>query len=86
MNDYLETIFRGLMEALFRYLPECTAENHEKPQPGQPMSQPRYEPRASRIRVKTVTATRIRSVVVEYIVGMHIDLLVYFNAILNLLR
>jgi hypothetical protein len=80
MNDDLETIFRGLVEALFRYLPKGTAENHENPQVGQPISRPRYEPRISRISDKTVTATPAHSIVVEYFVGMHIDLHVYFNA------
>jgi hypothetical protein len=62
IGRHLEGRTRGLIEALSRHLPGGTEEIHENPQSGYPVSRPRFEPRTSRIRIKSVAAMPTRSV------------------------
>jgi hypothetical protein len=53
VNDELEMIWKeavvAYVEALFRHLTECNEENHGKPQSGQPVSGPIFEPSTSEV-------------------------------------
>jgi hypothetical protein len=56
MNNELEGIWNEAVVTLFRvlswYLPRGTAEFHEKPQSGCPVSEPRFEPGTYRIEAE----------------------------------